>query len=67
MPLPIAPSIRTQVAEYLAASDTVRCGFDAHGWLIIQARSSCPHCHMDLSAYREAVGTHWPEPAQVKA
>jgi hypothetical protein len=54
---PVQPSIAKQLAQFMALLDP-RCGFDAHNK--VAQGEQCPHCHLDLWTYLEAMPKVWP-------
>jgi len=58
MKRPIQPSIRTEMARYLAVADaTARCGHDEH--VLVAQGLQCPKCHLTLTDYLTIVPRDW--------
>jgi hypothetical protein len=56
---PIQPSLRRQLATFLALSDP-RCMADAeHN--AIERGHICPKCHLGIHDYERAIPRDWPE------
>jgi hypothetical protein len=54
---PIQPSIRKQLAQFLALMDP-RCGLDAHNR--VAQGETCPHCGLNLWTYADVIPQDWP-------
>ena len=55
--MPIQPTVRTEVAKFLAGSDP-RCGHDDHKHII--AGYSCRFCKRDIHDYLAVAPMWWP-------
>lgn len=54
---PVQPTTRKQLAQMFALLDP-RCGFEQHNE--VASGGVCPHCHLDLRTYVDAMPEVWP-------